>query len=259
MRDRAITFDLLNAYVDGELDAAEAAEVARAVADDPALAHEVAALSRLRLVVTQSMETPDIALPQPRRRRRTLPAAAAAAAFLLFLGGAALLSGMDTAGTQAAWLADAWRAHRAWPAEQERTRPFVPARHAGALAEAYVPDLSASRLTLIHSEVRPLGDGAQALLTGYRGSRGCKVSLLVFPSQGGLIAALRPFRREGQEAYGWQVGGLDYLLLSDGMESRRFALLAETVQAGSRRHAPFDAETRTALRQSRDRSAPCNA
>ena len=41
MRNRPVTFELLNAYVDGELDAAQAAEVARAVANDPALAREV--------------------------------------------------------------------------------------------------------------------------------------------------------------------------------------------------------------------------
>ena len=113
--------------------------------------------------------------------------------------------------------------------------------------------------SLIHSEVRAMADGEQALLAGYRGTRGCKVSLVVFPAKGDLIEALRPFRRDGQEAYGWRVGHLDYLMLSDGMESRRFGLLAESVHAGSRRHAPFDAETRTALRESRDSSAPCSA
>ncbi|MEQ9171316.1 MAG: hypothetical protein RLN77_10210 [Rhodospirillales bacterium] len=259
MRDQPITFELLNAYVDGELDAARAAEVARAVADDPALAREVAALSRLRLAVADGMETPDIALPQPHRGRRRVPAIAAAIALLLLLGGGVFLSGTNRPETQAAWLSDVWRAHHAWPAEATANTPLVPARHAGALAEAYVPDLTASRLTLVHSEVRPLADGTQALLAGYRGSRGCKVSLMAFPSQGGLIDALRPFRRDGQEAYGWRAGGLDYVLLSDGMESRRFGLLAQSVQAGSHRHAPFDAKTRTALRQSRDRSAPCNA
>tara|TARA_R110001592_G_scaffold125225_3_gene334674 strand:+ start:761 stop:1540 length:780 start_codon:yes stop_codon:yes gene_type:complete len=259
MRDRPVTFELLNAYVDGELDAAQAAKVARAVADDPALAREVAALSRLRMAVADGIDAPAITLPKTVGPRRPLAAAAASIAVALFLGGAAFLSGMDRPTAGAGWLAEAWQAHLTWTAETSAPDALVRVHQAKHFASAYVPDLTASRLTLIHSEVRAMIGGGQALLAGYRGTRGCKVSLIVFPAKGDLIDTLRPFRRDGQEAYGWRVGRLDYLMLSDGMESRRFGLLAESVHAGSRRHAPFDAETRTALRESRDNSAPCNA
>jgi hypothetical protein len=260
MRERPVTFDLLNAYVDGELDAAQAAKVARAVADDPALAREIAALSRLRLAVADGIDAPAIALPKVAGPRRPMAAAAASIAFALFLGGTAFLFGIDRPTAGAGWLAEAWQAHLTWSAGQAAApSAVIRMRQVGHFANAYVPDLTASRLTLIHSEVRAMADGEQALLAGYRGTRGCKVSLVVFPAKGDLIEALRPFRRDGQEAYGWRVGHLDYLMLSDGMESRRFGLLAESVHAGSRRHAPFDAETRTALRESRDSSAPCSA
>ena len=46
----------LNAYVDGELSAAESAEVARALADDPALVDQVASLMRLKAAVQDSIE-----------------------------------------------------------------------------------------------------------------------------------------------------------------------------------------------------------
>tara|TARA_R110000772_G_scaffold215694_2_gene326208 strand:+ start:52414 stop:53181 length:768 start_codon:yes stop_codon:yes gene_type:complete len=255
MRNRPVTFELLNAYVDGELDAAQAAEVARAVANDPALAREVAALSRLRLAVADSLEAPGIALPQP-DRRPLRAATAATVVFVLLAGGAAFLDGHARPAAEASWLTEAWTAHQTWSATEGA---LVPARQAAALLGAYVPDLTASRLTLTHSEIRTLADGEQALIAGYRGSRGCKVSLIVFPSRGGLAEALQPLPRAGQEAYGWRVGGLDYLILSDGMESRRFGQLAESVHDSSRHHAPFDAETRIALRESRDNSAPCNA
>ena len=58
----------LVAYVDGELDAAATAEVAKAVAEDPALAREVAALSRLRSRVAESVEAPPISVPAPPSR-----------------------------------------------------------------------------------------------------------------------------------------------------------------------------------------------
>ena len=255
MRDHPVTFELLNAYVDGELDAAQAAEVARAVANDPALAREVAALSRLRHAVADTVEAPAIALPQPARESRRA-AVAAAVVVMLLAGGAAFLGGRDRTPPEAPWLAEAWSAHQAWSVAQST---LVPARQTAALVGAYVPDLTASRLTLTHSEIRTLADGGQALIAGYQGSRGCKVSLIVFPSRGGLTDALQALPRDGQEAYGWRVGGLDYMILSDGMESRRFGQLAESVHDSSGRHAPFDAETRTALRESRDNSAPCNA
>ncbi|HEX9585236.1 MAG TPA: hypothetical protein VGB36_12110 [Gammaproteobacteria bacterium] len=43
------------------------------------------------------------------------------------------------------------------------------------------------------------------------------------------------------------------------MDSDRFRLLAESVRETSRKHLQFDEETRLALRESRDISAPCTA
>ena len=63
MTDRRISFEMLNAYVDGEMDTATAADVAREIAIDAALAHEVAALSRLRSTVAESIETPPLSVP----------------------------------------------------------------------------------------------------------------------------------------------------------------------------------------------------
>jgi hypothetical protein len=97
------------------------------------------------------------------------------------------------------------------------------------------------------------------LVAGYRGTRGCKISLLVFRSLGALGKALNPFHDGKNEAYGWRAGPLGYFIMSDGMDSGRFRLLAESVRHTSRKHAPFDEETRIALRTSRDKSAPCTA
>lgn len=261
----AVTFEMLNAYVDGELDAAQAALVARAVAENPMLAREVAALTRLRSAIAEGLEAPAVVLPDPARpaARRRLAAVSAAAALVLAVAAALMAGHLGGGGSEPGWLADAWQAHRAWAVDRpadERPAPIaarVP--DAGALSGAYVPDLTASRLTLVHSQVRPLSGGGHALVSGYRGSRGCKISLIVFPTAGGLPETLQPLRRAGQEAFGWRAGGLDYVILSDGMERGRFAHLAESVRESSRRHAPFDAKTRMALRESRDNSAPCPA
>jgi hypothetical protein len=82
---------------------------------------------------------------------------------------------------------------------------------------------------------------------------------LAFPSLGALSETLVPFRDGNNEAYGWRAGPLGYVIMSDGMDSGRFRLLAESVRQTSRQHVPFDKETRMALRESRDKSAPCLA
>lgn len=52
MDEQAMSWERLNAYVDGELAPADAAAVASAVAQDPGLARRVATLARLKANVT---------------------------------------------------------------------------------------------------------------------------------------------------------------------------------------------------------------
>ena len=53
----------LNAYVDGELDAARAETVAKAAAADPEVAAQIAALRRLKAVAGRSVEQTPPAAP----------------------------------------------------------------------------------------------------------------------------------------------------------------------------------------------------
>ena len=87
-----ITSEQLSAYVDGELTAAEAAEVARAMADDRRVAEQVAQLSRLKAVLPSAAEPLTVALPKAPLASRSFGLAALAAAVVLFVvtGGARL-------------------------------------------------------------------------------------------------------------------------------------------------------------------------
>ena len=96
-------------------------------------------------------------------------------------------------------------------------------------------------------------------MAGYRGTRGCKISLLIFSSLGAQGEELSPFRNATNEAYSWLAGSLDYIIMTDSMDSDRFRLLAESVRHSSRRHRPFGQKTQTALRESREKSPPCRA
>ena len=260
MSDRSIGFETLNAYVDGELDPAAAAEVARSVANDPVLARQVAALSRLRSAVADSVKAPALTVPAPAPASERLVAVAASVFFALFVAGSALVSGLSDRDLRADWLERAWALHHGWSIAGSAARPtLLLAEYADAVPGAYIPDLTASRLAVVHATVAPFSGGRRALIVGYRGSRGCKVSLVVFPGGRTLDEAIGAFPQGRNHAYAWRASKLGYVLLTDTMGEVRFRQLAESVRLTSRRHLPFDRDTQTALRTARDTSKPCLA
>jgi len=157
--------------------------------------------------------------------------------------------------------------HDAWTTPQDLAPPEVGGVVLVALGEAgtggylraYIPNLNSARLTLTHLESVTLADGGTALHAGYRGTRGCKVSLLVLPSGADLPRELTRRDEAALRAFAWQAGPLGYVLLAEGMDEARLALIAETVHRATLENSPFDGETRPALRQSRERSQPCHA
>lgn len=269
MSDRPPTLEELNAYVDGELMPDRAADVARAVALNAHLAQQVATLSRLRSALRESVEVPDIVLPQATVRRARVPRWLAAACLAgLLLAGGWFAAQQPWQQDRADWLAAAWQIHGDWVTPAD----LPPAAAIGSEAtmmraltaavgpdSSFVPDLSAAKLQLRFAETRPYLTGEPALIAGYRGTRGCKVTLLVASARTPLGPLPRLFGEESKLAYAWRQGQLDYLLLSDGMDAERFRLIADSVYRASLEHLPFDRETKTALQESREKSKPCLA
>ncbi len=252
-----VTFEVINAYVDSELDAADAAVVARAGAEDPKVAHQVTVLGRLKSAVADSGEGAASALPQRSRWPRQATALAACVAFLVVVGS---LVAWALLPWSLPWLEAAWQRHDGWSAAgvvAQASPAVLLADYGEMLPGAYVPDLSAAGLTLVHAESRPRND--DLLLVGYVGSRGCKVSLLVAPAGSGLGEALADHVEGLKLAYTWRSASLRYVILAEGMDGARFRLIAETVRRSSRQHTPADQETQVALKTSRAESRPCLA
>ena len=140
-------------------------------------------------------------------------------------------------------------------------------RHLGALA--FVPDLRAAGLTLVRLSTGPKLDGRRSLHLGYRGQRGCRLSLFVLEGGIGLDEGLRDLGPElgpelgagaaspGRQAVAWQAGGFSNLLLAEGMDPLRFVEISRRVFHASLEQRPFDAETRLALQRSREESQRC--
>ena len=62
-----------------------------------------------------------------------------------------------------------------------------------------------------------------------------------------------------EQAYGWQVDQLGYLLFAVGMDRARLAFIAREVEVATRSGIPFDDQTRQALAESKAKSASCVA
>lgn len=259
----------INAYIDGELSSAEAAEVAGALALDRALAERVATLSHLKATIQASLETPDVELhgggaPHGSHLRYAMAMVACAAVLLLVVFGATMAPWWPGRHAPTA-LTRAWELHAAWTRESDAAAPRSPAGGAVLAAleavgpHVYLPDLTAARLTLDSLRVVRLDDGTKALHAGYLGTRGCRISLVVIQGANDLPGELTEFERAAGQSYVWRSGGHGYFLLAEGMDPGRFAVIADSVYRASQEMNPFDSETRTALRESRERSAPCHA
>jgi len=265
------SWEQLNAYVDGELSVADAAEVARALADDKSLAEAVATLSRLKAATHEGIEPFILASSQPESihpalrlwRWRQVAIAASIAAVLIVAAVASLVPWMNSAAPPP-WLPEAWQVHEQW-AQTVTTNSPTPVDSGLVLAamneigpDTYLPDLSDARLTLSHLDIVTLANTrGEALHVGYLGNRGCQISLIIIPKSGDMSADLMRYDQGARRGYAWRGGQRDYALLAEGMDKARLALLAETLHRATVQRRPFDAETRTALRESRERSAPC--
>lgn len=258
--------ELLNAYVDGELCATDAAEVARRVAEDPAIARQVAALTRLRSVLPAAIEVPPMDLPRVARRpaiRARLAIAASLA--LLFATLSATAYYWHDRDSEPRWLALAMTAHQAWhlPAIGRRAAGgdilLQAADQSAQPLRAYVPDLSTSKLTVVFVDANHTFFDQPAIVVGYAGSRGCKLTLVASPADPKEDGAFHFLEKAGNSAYSWRTGGLEYLLMAKGMDRARFDLIAKSVYRATAEHAPFDRDTRIALHDSRAKSRPCAA
>lgn len=256
-----ISMDTLSAYVDGELDTADCARVAEAIADDAELARQVMILSRLKFAVADSVGERLVTLP-PKPFRRTVRRLALAVFALISVGlGAFYIQWAPS--RSAAPVAMLAAAHTSWLAESDiaHTRALLnPVRASAALMSAYIPNLTASRLEIAHVGFAPFRE-RERLVVGYKGNRGCRVTLIVHEvvqEKDDDVTEIPQFQtHDGKLLARWRVGALDYAMVSTGMSRTRFDLIIGSVAEATVRHAPFNTETRMALMESRANSKPC--
>lgn len=258
---------MLNAYVDGELDAGEAAALALRAAREPALAARLAALHQMKAGVAMlqdeapplpklpAMPAPAAAPRPPRRHRRGLMAAGALALVSAVAAGVAVLT-LVLLGQPASRLPDAMAGQMvaapvvALGSSASRADPAL-ARH-DAWVAAYRPGaasleapswleapMQAAGLRLVHLESARAG----ALHHGFTGSNDCRLSLfesdmpVAAPAAPAAPADARALRLSLEPSLlraEWQVQGRAYAMFARDMNRSRFIAIATALHDVSR-------------------------
>ena len=255
----------LNAYVDGELEAAEAGRVAEAAGSDPAVAAQIAALYRLKGLVRSAVPSPPAGLAAgiaaPVRRPRGLAVAAVLAATIVVGGSLWLtLEGRPRPELPQAAMRTARALHERWlgsGSSGETTGARVLAALSDFGSMPVVPDLTGTGLT-IGFVANATRDGHRILQVGYRGRHGCHLSMFVFNDLA-LPQAAAEIEAGGVLAYGWQARQLGYLLFAEGMDGNRFDLIGREVERATRAGKPLDRRDQIRLAQNKRESASCKA
>ncbi len=237
----------LSAYVDGELEPGEAAEIAADIAGDRDTARAVANLTALKAGVRDAFDTGPGEVPEIRseRRRTGFAAAAVVAVCLLGAGGA-----WWTYGTQggSGILAGAVEHYDSWQDTGAIRKASVP-------GSVFVPDLTEAGLTARTIEPAVTLGAVSASHVTYLGRRGCRLSLYAYQAEG-AEAAVPLASKSDVLVDRWTVQKLEYLLVARKMNPQRFQVLAGAMRKATQDAAPPDDTTRIAMSQARQ---PCRA
>jgi len=261
MSGNSPTIEQLCAYIDGELPAAERAQVAAAVARDPRLAARIATLSNLKASLAAEIEpAPPLDL-RPHALATTAPIAVALSLVAALFVGLFILWFSLPSSSPPTWVAAAIDGHARWIAAPRVDRGDSGAHAvlaaAGALGAApVIPDLDAAHLRIVGTRLVPNGESKIALQIRYAGERGCRVSLWVAPAAEGPARWEATYTQKDLRAYAWRAGPLDYALVS-GMAAKRFADIADIVREATRRHQEPGPTAEALLRKDREESPPC--
>lgn len=252
------TWENLNRYVDGELDARAAAQVAAEIARDPDLAGRVATLHRLKSVASTitvdllDNPIPDFIQSEPTRLPYRLQFGAIAASLAVLVATAVAMTTIHYARAPSAApeIAQAFAAHQAWLAQPPVATPNVNVARA--------PDLSAAGLKLVFWQEAAVSPARQNVMFGYLGPHGCKLGLWIGAAWPGLRAdpEVQP-SFEGMDGYAWADKDKGYVVSAHGMDSGRLRALASVIASVVKRGQSPDDSDKIALGLTADSAKPC--
>lgn len=246
-----VTWQLLNAYVDEELDAATRADVAATAAADASTAARIATLSRLKAQLGKPERAPGEPPPFEARRRLPVPALALAGALALLVVAIAAVSHRGwMQPRQPEWLVTALAAHREWTRSEALSRAGPNSRLSIAVSRNnQLFDLSDAELVPLYVATLAPQKSAHGTFVGYRGPHGCLVGLWMGVPSESLTFAPKAFDADGVLVRAWGNSTGIFALLSRGMDPHRIDRLAAVVAHISGPGHHLGEDTRVALQQ----------
>jgi anti-sigma factor RsiW len=230
VKQTEINADLLSAYIDGELEPAEASQVAHLIASDEAVARRAAKLSEMKATVASMVpEIVVVTVPQRHSTRWRLPWAMAACLAFAIVAAAWLGLQPEPKNSPALEIAAAAAMqHDLWQDDRNES-PLAPASTPAGL---FAPEMVAAglRLAFVRNEV--VIDGHSALQAGYIGRHGCRLSLFRIPGLGFALDFGMSSEGDLLQA-SWAGDGVQFFLVARSMDEARFAFLAGVLKSVS--------------------------
>jgi hypothetical protein len=257
-----MSWEILNAYVDGELDPAISAQVAEAAASDAATAARIFTLSKLKASAAGVNCQDGSLLPLPvlpKRARRSSRYGYAVAAGLA-LAACFCFQYLAAPPTVQTWLDFALGAQRQWLVTAARTGSEARSRVTiGATTATRPLDLSGANLSLVY--VAPLSqvDKSGSTFLGYRGPHGCLVGLWIGDPQNGLGHTPQPFDVKQMRVRAWSGQNAAYAVIARGMDPVKIGRLADAIARLVDPLQIVNESVTTALRDVARSGAPCRA
>lgn len=242
-------WELINAYADGELSAADEAAISLRLSDEAALAAALASVRELKAEILSIR--PAVAVPVARRWptvRRLAVAASLAAAVVL--GAIYQFGGASEDWRDAPAALHATLSAKTYVLPESGALPVISTARIGDIE---VFDLSSSRLTLVDVSTTRRDD-RDVVAMHYRGRRGCRLTVVAVEAMAGDPSVL-PARHDGLGAR-WSVGRAHFYLLASGMDRARFDAIAAYAKAESQRLDQRDTLA-LAMRDATDKAQPC--
>jgi anti-sigma factor RsiW len=224
-----IDFEMLSAYVDGELEPAEAARVAAAAASDPRLAGAIARLQSLRASISDDVpafvHVPAVAAHANRGRWIGWAAAAVIVCGLALSAGFLALRGDAQSTALARDLAPLVELHDRW---LETSVPSSALRVASATPVDTL--LAATGLRLVLTDRLVVDGASDATHSRFVGERGCRLSLFVAPAAGPAPDRLEITEQAGLHVAHWVREARSYTVVARDMDANRFHMIASSLR-----------------------------
>lgn len=219
--------ELLSAYIDGELDAPDAARLARRIATDETTARQAAKIAEVKSAVAAlAQDVVVVTIPAKRWLRLSLIQTGLAAC----LGLAVIMAvwftdvlGRDGEFEQATVQHDLWT-------EGSIDTGIAPASTPAGL---FAPEMVAAGLTLALVRDDVIIGGTRVTQAGYVGRHGCRLSLFQVPGRSDAGQIFQLSSNGAIQRAAWSDASMKYLLVARGMDEGRFALIAGILRSAS--------------------------